>query len=471
MFAKNIEILLYELCEKADISRGAFVDIPDRFNTLRSYGRLPRGREKRGQHLTSLEIAAAILGLVPVNPNWAGHAATVLSTLRPVKGAEPSIFDDWTLQETIAQIVENAEVRKCVARLNISGAETATNSNGYATLFYEITGVGRRVHYGIPPSHQISSEQGSRPEEIYSPVTREVAFNRKFFDRMALEIDRAKSWPVTPAGDGSEYDAEENQQLRYKKLGVRARSKFLNIGVDNQVTWPKEETLIKFDRYHLVLMPKTHDKIQSIHVDLITNGLTDAEAITVINRFLSIMTWCDDQFAVLQDGWSGNPVPVAVAKRDLAFTTTYHWIFDRKIPAREEARRALAIYREARNAEQNYMISYAVLNYYKIIELKYHGRGPVKNWFRDNFEALSRDPQYRDDMNRFLKICGSQKPNDYIYESCRIAVAHSGKYSKSDSDDANELVRLHTAADIMRILARHFITTELKISDIMYSGD
>jgi hypothetical protein len=31
-----------------------------------------------------------------------------------------------------------------------------------------------------------------------------------------------------------------------------------------------------------------------------------------------------------------------------------------------DARRALALYREARNAEQNYLVSYAVLNYYKI---------------------------------------------------------------------------------------------------------
>jgi hypothetical protein len=55
--------------------------------------------------------------------------------------------------------------------------------------------------------------------------------------------------------------------------------------------------------------------------------------------------------------------------------------------------------------------------------------------------------------------------------ACRLAVAHAGKYSKSDPDDTNELTRLHKAADVLRILARHFITTELRISDVMYSGD
>jgi hypothetical protein len=32
----------------------------------------------------------------------------------------------------------------------------------------------------------------------------------------------------------------------------------------------------------------------------------------------------------------------------------------------------------------------------------------------------------------------------------------ANKDSKSDPDDANELVRLHTAADVLRVFARHF---------------
>jgi hypothetical protein len=81
----------------------------------------------------------------------------------------------------------------------------------------------------------------------------------------------ARIYPKPPAGDGSEYDAEEARQERYRKLGARPNSRFFHIGVDNQVTWPKEEMVVKFDQYHLVLMPKTRDYIQSIHVDLVAN--------------------------------------------------------------------------------------------------------------------------------------------------------------------------------------------------------
>lgn len=218
-------------------------------------------------------------------------------------------------------------------------------------------------------------------------------------------------------------------------------------------------------------MPKTPDCVQSIHIDLTANHLTDREAVTVINRFLSIMTWCDDQFAIAQDGWSGNPVPVPVPKRDLAFTTTYQWIFDRQIPSFEEARRALALYREGRNAEQNFMVSYAVLNFFKIIEIRNHSRGEVKNWFRDNFAVLRRAPPYADAFKRFAEICASEQPHEYLHTACRVAVSHAGKGSKSDPDDANEVTRLHKAAEVLRILARHFILTDLGVSEFLYSGE
>jgi hypothetical protein len=145
-------------------------------------------------------------------------------------------------------------------------------------------------------------------------------------------------------------------------------------------------------------------------------------------------------------------------------------MFDRKIPVSDDAKRALAIYREARNAQQNFMVSYAVLNYYKIVEIGHRGRGGVKNLFRDNFASLRQQNAYRQEFERFAKISNGEQPHEYIYNACRLAVAHAGKDSTSDPDDPNELVRLHTAGDNFRIFARHFISSQFGISDVMYSG-
>lgn len=100
---------------------------------------------------------------------------------------------------------------------------------------------------------------------------------------------------------------------------VTPRSRFLNLAADNHVSWSPEPTLVKCDGYHFVLMPRTSENVQSIHIDLRENGLDDSSAVTVIRRFLSIMAWCDDNFATLGFGWLGNPVPVPVTKPELAF--------------------------------------------------------------------------------------------------------------------------------------------------------
>ena len=249
------------------------------------------------------------------------------------------------------------------------------------------------------------------------------------------------------------------------------QSRFLNVGVDTQVTWPNSETLVQFDRYRLVLMPKTKDHAQSIHIDLYANRLTGCAARTVINRFLSVLAWCDDQFAVLQDGWSGNPVPVSVPRRDLAFATTHHWIFDRRISPSDEIRRALALYREGRNAEATALVSYAVLSYFKIVEIRHPDGAKAKRWIARNFMAVCGTDRDDPELTRFIAACGGHAPEDYIYSACRLAVAHASVRTPSDADVAEEIERLHTAASMLRRLARLMISQELGVSADVFSGD
>ena len=479
MFAKNLETLLSELCQKSDVSRSHRHEFAERFDALRRNGQLPRGRENRAKLLTNSQIAAEIFGLASTKTGWAGHAAIILSKLRPVGGPTASFYGTVSLLKAVECLLSDAKTRGSFIKLCVSTSESGINSHGFATLSYENDGVGCQSFF-VPQEAVSLLQPGAEcdfdAEKRYSAVSKDTTFNREFFDRIAKEIERAKVFPAAPEGDGSEYDAEEAKEERYRNLGVQTGSRYLNVGVDNLVTWPKHETLVTFDRFQFVLMPKSRDHVQSIHVDLTANRLTDLEAITVINQFLSVMTWCDDQYAVMQDGWSGNPVPVPVSKRDLAFTTAHHWVFDRQIPSSDKARHALALYREARNAQQNFLVSYAVLNYYKIIEIGY----PAKNkkdkknatrWIARTFPVIIKNKTYSDIIARFLEACGDESPENYIWKACRVAVAHTRTQRPSDPDHAEEIRRLHTAADVMRLLARQFIKGELRVSDCIYSGE
>jgi hypothetical protein len=148
-------------------------------------------------------------------------------------------------------------------------------------------------------------------------------------------------------------------------------------------------------------------------------------------------------------------------------------VLDRQIPKTDEARRALAIYREARNAEQNFLVSYAVLSYYKIIELRHPDPGDATAWAEDEFSrGLGR---YTQGCSRPVRCRARHtvSPEDHINRAYRIAVAHATpkKTQPPDPDSLGEVRRLHTAADVLRPLARHFIRNELSVSDFRWSGD
>jgi hypothetical protein len=473
MFAKNLEYLLTNFCQKSDVSRVDRADVPNRFESLRSYGKLPQGRENRAKRLSSAEITAAIFGLVPVSPNWAGHTATILGDMLPVGGADNSFHGAVNLTAAIELLLEDSAARNHFSFLTLSVAERFTNSHGSAVCYYldgEILRQAAFVSKMATSLQQPGAERDFDINKTHAPMSRAVIFNAAFFERIAREVARSAMLPE-PAGDGSEYNAEEALQARFKALGVRTGSRFMNIGVDTQVTWPKEEVLIKFDRYHLVLMPKTKDNTQSIHVDLYANQLNDDQAMTVINRFLSVLSWCDDQFAISEGGWSGNPVPVAVSKRNLGFVTAYEWPFHRNISPSDEIRRALALHREGQNAEEASLTSYAVLSYFKIIEIRYPTGKKVKNWIAQNFPAIAASTGNDAQIKDFMAACGSETPENYIYDACRLAVAHASIDHPSDADDLNEIRRLHSASYVLRQLARHMISQELGVSDNIYSGD
>lgn len=473
MYAKNLERVLYLLCEHSDLSHSAGDEFAERFKSLRGSALLPRGRERREDPLTNKQIAAAVLGLVSLRPGWAALGAIILADLRPVGGTGASFFGAPSLSDAVQMLLEDELARKRFIRLSTTLCETGKHSNGGAMISYERDGTTCRAYFVsklavslLTPGREATFDP--EKDRLNSAAAREMSFGREFFRQLARDCDLARRFPASIEGDGSEYDAEEALQRRYEKLGVKRNSRFLNVGVDTQVMWPKEEVSIKFDRYSLVLMPKTKDNAQSVHMDLHANRVSDDCAITVINRFLSIMAWCDDQAAVRQFGWSGNPVPVEVARLNLSSTAAWPYPFNRKIPESEDARRALALYREARSAQQNGFVSYAVLNFYKIIEIK-HPNNP-KRWFRENFPS-DQGSAYADDFNRFNELRGETPPEDYIFQSCRIAVAHASNKSKSDPDEAHEVQRLHAAARIMQLLARKFIKAEFDVSDVMYSGD
>jgi hypothetical protein len=473
MYASNLEMVLSELVAQSDVSPNERSDMAKRFESLRRYGRLPEGRKNHAALLTDEQIVSAILGLATEHPGWAGHVAVVLGNLVPVGGSSASISGSETLGQAMQVILSDNDILKGLISLTITSGATGKNANGHATVKTRTASGDHTVSFVSQLAlslRECGAEKTYDHSYQHAEAARFLSLNKRFFETLVQQRDFIRKHRPKPIGDGSEYDAGEAEERRLKKLDVRSDSHYLTIGVDNQVTWPQEETLVNFDRFTLVLLPKTKEHVQSINIDLTANKLTLQEATTVINRFLSLMTWCDDQFAVAQDGWAGSRLPSPVPRRNLAFTTTRDWLFDRKIPSDKDARRALALYREARNAEQNYLVSYGVLNYYKIIEIRHPNGREARAWITTAFPIV--EPKIRVEVLReFHSERGIIPAEKHIYDAYRLAVAHASNRTISDPDSSHEITRLHIAADILHELARHFISTELKVSNSMYSGD
>tara|TARA_R110000824_G_scaffold50726_1_gene141446 strand:- start:746 stop:2191 length:1446 start_codon:yes stop_codon:yes gene_type:complete len=480
MIAKQLETVLSSEAAKTEFSHRAHADMVQRFQSVREFGLLPRGRGKNAQHLTYKEAAAGILSLVADKPGWGGHAAKILLGLKPVGGVDVSYKGAATFGGALIEILQNEDALDAILEVRASGSEIYTNCHGRGAITYVAEGETRTAYYVGALATSLTgrgAEQGFDPRSLISSAIKETVFFPSLFECVAREMriqypDHAFDHLIDPDDDELERQKEE----RVHRLGITAGSNFLNLAVDTQVTWPKEETVVEFGDRRLVLMPTTKESDTSIHIDLRAAQLGSGDAYTLINRFLSLLTWCDDQFCTLQEGSSGSRFPTAMGKRDLAFATAHHWAFARQMPASKDAQMALALYRQGRNAEQNYLVAYAVLSYVKVIEVKYRKPGKpgtvaeAKKWIEDNYQGF-RDASYlAPEIERFEEACGNEPPPQYIWKMCRHAVAHVSEGYVSDPDDFEELRRLHVAADVIRGLARYFIGEELGVSTSIFDG-
>ena len=159
----------------------------------------------------------------------------ILSDLRPVGGAAASFRGAASLTSAVESLLTDRSAREDLVSLTLSVAERFTNSNGSATLLYTDGAIRRRTAFVSKMAVSLLQPGAQRSFEIdglHAPVSRCVVFTRVFFDLVERAITRSLAFPGPPAGDGSEYNAEEALQARYKALGVRDNSRFLNVGVD-----------------------------------------------------------------------------------------------------------------------------------------------------------------------------------------------------------------------------------------------
>ncbi len=230
----------------------------------------------------------------------------------------------------------------------------------------------------------------------------------------------------------------------------------MNLGVSGQVGWPRQQQEIEFDGHKLVLMPCTKTKSASIHIEI--SQLSDIKGMTTVNRFLSLLSWCEGQPLEFHYGWSGNPKPVPVEAIRLTTNITYHFAFTRSPLSDPKQRLALALYREAISVNS---MPYEFLGYFKILNILFKEGQRQKEWIRSVLPSLSEE-----DVKKRIAQITSSEPDVayYLYESGRCAVAHAHSDPLIDPDDVKDLRRLSEDLCVIKRLAEYLIKSELGVS-------
>jgi hypothetical protein len=467
MYAKNLSLLLHrELSEPR-----SYDETLKRFESLRGYGQLPRGRDKAAQRLSNKEIARAVLGYVPTLSGWAGHVALIMSDLRPVGGISASFKEAASLSEAMAALLSKDDDCNDLVSLTLSIARIPGNDEYQAKLLFEEDGQRKTTSYVSKSALTLAAAGAEKSFDHDRPLstnTRQLVLNREFFHQLKRDVDLSRHWDRPLETDWREYETEEERNAFHERLGARRGSRFLNLGVDTTVTWPKDPTRIEFGGHHFVLFPKTKENSHSISIDLQGERIKAEDARTLLNRFLSVLSWCDNRHSILRDGWSGNPVPVPVRRRNMPFATMMTWIFYRSMPEDAVLLNCLSYYREGLNAAEAEIASQEVLSFFKVFEMRRDAR-KAKKWIKCVFADACADAHERT-LGQFHSDRKEIEIEDYCY-NCRVAAAHASKKFQSDADMSSETRRLSVAAEIMRALARHYIRTKFDFSETYLSDE
>jgi hypothetical protein len=237
--------------------------------------------------------------------------------------------------------------------------------------------------------------------------------------------------------------------------------RWLNVGIRGSADWPEQETKIHFGGHELTLRPATKDTEQSVHIAL--DGISEVEALTLINRFLSILAWCDDQGMENLYGWSGNPLPVSVPREPRAIGSSIAFPFYRDMEEDPKVRLALALYREARTINS---VPFEFLSYFKILNIFWRdkfnkGMNEIVEGLRDILPKISDTEA----CERIEKL--SERESDvatYLYQSGRCAIAHTYSDPIVDPDDVSDLRRLSQDMWVIKAVAEFLIENELRVS-------
>ncbi len=248
---------------------------------------------------------------------------------------------------------------------------------------------------------------------------------------------------------------------------------WFNINVFGYGKWPKEEKRITIDGKCFTLCPLTKEKQASMHIDLEAERISLDDSATLMNKFLSHLSWFSHQPYWLGDGFSGG------VQKNSNFKREQRMLFEGMIvefPDEFELHhnilhlQALAFYRDGQISKL-YSPANACLAFYKILEIekKNNGLPSLTRWIDEQMPEIKK-------LNNHLvqelenSACNkNMNISEYLFKEVRCGAAHYITDSEINLDDMSARNIFRYATQPLEILADYYIRKELGISDHIFS--
>jgi len=232
---------------------------------------------------------------------------------------------------------------------------------------------------------------------------------------------------------------------------------WVGVSITQGIGWPTKKCMIQYKNQSLALLPDENDQYPAV-VSIIEKGITEEKLRQLILEFISVLSWCHGNYIKIES-WIGGSRPFRHGKSSPIRVISPHFEIT-YLPEIEndKAKLALALFREAQCLSN---IAYSFLSYYKIINLRYPKRADKqKKWIKRNLIKI-KDRQSLDRIEELENL--NEDITDYLYISCRCAIAHAGTNVTINPDDFNDNQRLYKDVSIIKALAELMIEYEFGV--------
>ena len=229
--------------------------------------------------------------------------------------------------------------------------------------------------------------------------------------------------------------------------------------------WPKEEKQVEIDGKAFTLCPLTRKKQASLHIDLELQRISMDDAATLMNKFLSHLSWFSHQPYWPGYGFSGSVV------KNTSFRREQRILFEGMIvdfPDEFELHtnalhlRALAFYRQAQVAKQ-YSLANACLSYYKILEIEKRNNGvdSLNKWINEQLPEIEKLNDFVFPKLKKFAVDKNMSLAEFFFCEVRSEAAHYVIDSEINLDDSSARKLFGHAVQPLEDLARRYIKNVL----------